>query len=447
MLHTEIVSIIFSFSGTFLARKVCREFRYSLQPMHGEDFMKLCFAQDNLEIIEMFNPPLLDRFVREALTNFSPRVLDYAVELGYQFNQGSFMELCSGSGKSELRLEFMKRHGKIFSSSVARQAIVRQALWYDHVNIFLHYAKIRDTETDLLAEKGHFDMVKEIYFSHAEDNRKGISLCIEAGASKGEKGEEILSWLYSEGGELCYAHTNYAFSGNLGMFLWCMERGCQITQDCLVCAFCGGDLEVIKYIVERRPQLPVEENMYILVENDRVEALDYLHEQGYRLPVDAFSTVSIKVLQWMEKREYTLTKSMFSNSLFPKESAVQTFSWLLERELITLSPKYYEDALIMDSFEFFTHLKQQGLVLRETELLYLSCSTNVEMFRQTLEMLKKITWDDNSLASLVCAEDTTHLEIILSHKHIRLDIQEIYDIVTERSPDVAYWLRRKGYVE
>jgi hypothetical protein len=447
-LSPGIISRIFSFTGTFLGRKVCSEFRYILKSSSGEEFAKRCFAQGNLEMIKRLRSwpeplPLLERFVKEALLTCQEEVLDYLEEQGYEFEEGDFVDLCSGSGKSGQRLEFMQKRGQEYSSLVLRTALAR-----GHLDIYLNYKKREfGVDLDLIAEKGHLALVRQIYLPFDEETREKFSSFVEAGAAKNEKGKEILSWLYSLRGKLSYAHQEYAVLGNLKLFLWCLERGCVIDEDCLVCAFCGEDnLDIVKYIVESNPGLPIEKHMYILVENNRIDALNYLHQRGYRLPKDAFSSVGVEVLQWMEEREYKLNPDMFRESFFLETKPVETLTWLLKRNLKSLNSGLYEDAFLLDNYEYFLYLKENKVPMDKTNLLFICSITNLDMFKQVLEMNQGIKHCENALGSLIFRENTAFLEILLlgEYKEWR---EYVYKTALKISPDVAYWLKKKGYTE
>ncbi|SPN78911.1 Ankyrin repeat-containing protein [Brazilian cedratvirus IHUMI] len=443
MLNLEVVSCIFSFTGTFVARKVCREFRYGLRAIHGEDYMKLCFAQGNLEQIRRFNPPLLQRFAGQALLNFQSKVLDYLVERGYEWREADLLYLCSVSGLTEQRLEFIQRIGlKPGCLPLCR------SLLNHHLEIYLFYKDGQDKklDLDLLSQMGHLELVKEIYLSCIEEEKDRFSSFIEAGAARGQKGKEILSWLYSVRGRLGHAHREYALLGNHEMFIWCVERGAELDQDCLISALCGeNNLETVRYILERNPRLIVEEHMSILVETDSVQVLDYLHSKGYRVPADALSSISVKVLRWMESREYKLDKSMFVDPFFMEIEPVQTLQWLLKRELISLQPSLYDDAFITDSREYFLYLVEKKVPLLQVNLFFLSAVTNEETFREALSMTDDMTQIEEGFSALVDREHTLFLDMLLSDKLSEWKSM-VYKMACERkSLDLAYWMRRKGY--
>nr|WIL04957.1 hypothetical protein Cduv_477 [Cedratvirus duvanny] len=442
-LSDQVLSCIFSFSGTFLGRKVCSEFRRVLKPMTGEAFMKHCFAQGYLETIKRYNPPLLERFTKEALLSCQEDVLTYLDEQGYEWEENDFVDLCSAFGKSGQRLEFMQKRGKEYSCLV-----LREALRHGHLNIYLHYKKREfGVDLDLIAEKGHLALIRQIYLAYSEEGREKFSSFIELGAARNERGQEILCWLYSLRGKLSYVHQEYAFLGKQRLFLWSLDRGCRVDEDCLVCAFCGeNNLDIIKYIVEKNPDLPIQEHMYILVENNRIDVLDYLHHRGYGLPRNAFSSIGVDVLQWMEKRDYKLDKDMFSNSFFLETNPVQTLTWLLRRNLKSLSSRLYEDAFLLDSYEYFLYLKEHGVPLEEVNLLYICRTTSLDMFREALEMTQSVTSCENALGSLICKENTTFLEVLLLDKYKEWR-EYVYKMALNISPDVAYWLKKKGYTE
>nr|WIL03915.1 hypothetical protein Cplu_504 [Cedratvirus plubellavi] len=444
---SEVLCCIFSFMGTFLGRKVCSEFRRVLRPSSGEEFVKMCFAQGNLEMIKRLRSlseplPFLQRFVREALLTCQEHILDYLEEQGYEWDELDFIDLCSGSDKSGQRLEFMQKRRVEYSGEVLRGALV-----HGHVNIYLHYKKSEfGADLGLITEKGHLALVRQIYLSLDEESKEKFASFVEMGAARNERGKEILCWLYSLRGKLSYAHREYAFLGNLELFLWSLQKGCLLDVDCLVCAFCGDNLDIIKYVVENNPNLPIEDNMYILVENNQIDALNYLHQRGYRLSRNSFSSVGIEVLEWLEKREYKLEPDMFNNSFFLETKPVETLTWLLKRDLISLNSSLYEDAFLLNSYEYFLYLKEHEVPLKEVNLLFICGLSNLDMFKQALEMAQSVTHCEDALGSLVLRENTAFLEILLlgEYKEWR---EHVYKMALDMSPDVAYWLKKKGYAE
>ena len=412
--------------------------------------MKHCFAQGDLEVIKRFiqeapkeDPfPLLERFVSQALVNCQVHILDYLEEeQGYSWKEADYIDLCSASGKSAQRLEFMQKRRKECSVD-----ILRQALGNDHLNIYLYYSKEGfAADLDLVVEKGHLALIRQIYLSYDEQGREKTRSFVELGATRNQNGKEILAWFHSLTGKLVFAHQEYALLGNKELFLWCLRKGCLLDENTLLYAFCGeNNLEIIKYIVENNPHLPVEKHMCVLVENNRVDVLTWLDQKGYRIPRDAFSTVGVDVLSWMEKRNYQLDKDMFSNSYFVEDRPLQTLLWLLQRDLFTLDSALYNDAFFLDSYEYFSYLKDNKIPLLELNLSYLCVVTSLEMFKQALEMAESVHSVENALGSLVRRENTIFLEILLSgdYKDWR---KYVYDMAFRVSPDTAYWLKKKGY--